>query len=255
MGRHIGVQVMGTDFLAEIRAKKERMAAATMKVSEPSSPEKTEPTAVQGSSEEDQRSPERKALAETRPEPAPRTFPPPVSTKPTTGIPKPPVPSAKPALSPRNSGPLKTRTSSSRSIDESPDSASGGSSPKVPGPTQVPVPAQGHKRAPSDAECESVMSPSPEDPERRECPSEVAGDSSVFDLDQDSATVKHSSSLRCLTNPVLEADDRQRIKSLPTPVKLFPEDDIVLSPGLPPPPLDLPEPIPEDQPPDADTNA
>ena len=55
--------------------------------------------------------------------------------------------------------------------DESPDSASGGSSPKVPGPTQVPVPAQGHKRAPSDAECESVMSPSPEDPERRECPS------------------------------------------------------------------------------------
>lgn len=33
MGRHMGVQVMGNDFLAEIRAKQERMAAASMKVS------------------------------------------------------------------------------------------------------------------------------------------------------------------------------------------------------------------------------
>lgn len=33
MGRQLGVQVMGNDFLAEIRAKQERMAAASVKVS------------------------------------------------------------------------------------------------------------------------------------------------------------------------------------------------------------------------------
>lgn len=46
---------------------------------------------------------------------------------------------------------------------------------------------------------------------------EMAGDCSVFDGEQDSAPVKHSSSLRCSTNPVVEPDERQRIKSLPTP--------------------------------------
>ncbi|XP_062385557.1 F-actin-uncapping protein LRRC16A [Sardina pilchardus] len=275
MGRHMGIQVMGNDFLAEMRAKQERKAAATMKVSEPSSPEKTELPEVQGSSEEDHRPSERKAPAESRPEPAPRSVhptPPPTSAKPSFSTPKPPVQSAKPALGPRTSGPLKTRSSSSRSFDDSPDSPSGGS----PSPTQVPVPAQRHKRAPSDTQRERVTSTPPEDPDSRESPSEIAGDSSVFDGDLDSAPITHSSSLRCSTNPVLEADERQRIKSLPTPVKLFPEDDPVLSPGLPPPPLDmlpppldlppppldlppppldLPEPIPEDQPPDPDTSA
>ncbi|XP_041932944.1 F-actin-uncapping protein LRRC16A [Alosa sapidissima] len=231
MGRHMGVQVMGNDFLAEMRAKQERKAAATMKVSEPSSPEKTELTEAQGPT------------------------PPPTSAKPSIGIPKPPIQNTKSALGPRTSGPLKTRTNSSRSIDDSPDSPSGGSSPKMPSLTQVPVPAQRHKRAPSDTERENVTSPPPEDPDSREFPSEIAGDSSVFDGDLDSAPVKHSSSLRCSTNPVVEADERQRIKSLPTPVKLFPEDDPVPSPGLPPPPLDLPEPIPEDQTPDPDASA
>lgn len=47
----------------------------------------------------------------------------------------------------------------------------------------------------------------------------MAGDCSVFDGDQDSAPVKLSSSLRCSTNPVVEPDERQRIKSLPTPGK------------------------------------
>ncbi|KAL2080187.1 hypothetical protein ACEWY4_023980 [Coilia grayii] len=259
MGRHLGVQVMGNNFLAEMRAKQEKKAAAHLKANEHLAPEKAESTEARASNEEDHKSPERKSLPETRPEPAPRTLPPPTSAKPTicTPTPKPPIQSSKPALGPRLSGPLKTRTSSSRSFDESPDSPSGALPPKMPSPTQVPIPAQRLKRMSSDAERESVTSPSPEDPERRESPSELTGDGSVFDGDQDSAAIKHSSSLRLSTNPVMEPDDRQRIKSLPTPVKLCPEDDPLLSPGLPPPSpaLDLPEPIPEDQTMDGDTSA
>ncbi|XP_063041578.1 F-actin-uncapping protein LRRC16A-like [Engraulis encrasicolus] len=269
MGRHIGVQVMGNDFLAEMRAKQERKAAAAAnKANEHSSPEKSESPESPGSNEDDHKSPERKSPGgETQrpPEPAPRTtLPPPTSAKPTMGAPKPPTQGSKPALGPRLSGPLKTR-SSSRSTDDRPDSPSGGLSPKVPtspsthvsSPTHMPTPAQRSKRLSSDTERESLTtSPSPEDSERRDGPSELTGDSSVFDGDQDSAAIKHASSLRSSTNPVAE-DERQRIKSLPTPVKLCPEDEPLLSPGLPPPPppLDLPDPIPEDQATEADTNA
>lgn len=252
MGRHLGVQVMGNDFLAEIRAKQERMAAATGKASEPSSPEKTDSYETQGLSEDDQWSPEHKTPPDIRPEPAPRNLPPPTSAKPSMGAPKPPIQSSKPALGPRTSAPLKTR-SSSRSFDESPESPGGSISPKTPESSQMPVPSPRHKRPPSDTERESVPSPSSEESESRECLPEVAEDSSVFDGDQDSAALKHSSSLRCPSNPVVETDDLQRVKSLPTPVKLFPEVESIVSPGslLPPPPqpTDLLDPLPVDLPP------
>uniref|UniRef100_A0A3Q3J2J1 CARMIL C-terminal domain-containing protein n=2 Tax=Monopterus albus TaxID=43700 RepID=A0A3Q3J2J1_MONAL len=141
--RYPGVQVMGSGLLAEMKAKQGRRAH---KSSSPDRPDNTtakpQPTTPESRSpcvsicKPDPGSPEKTpTCGETKPEPALRLRATSSSSSPRGPVsPKPPVPQGtKPALAARPSIPQKPRTtSSSRSIDESPDSPTGGSvSPKV----------------------------------------------------------------------------------------------------------------------------
>ncbi|XP_062254942.1 F-actin-uncapping protein LRRC16A-like [Platichthys flesus] len=143
--RYPGMQIMGGGLLAEMKAKQERRAHkssspdrpesnATTAKSQPPNPESSKPPA--GVPKPDTGSPEKNPLrCETKPETVPRLRATSSSSPPGAQVsPKPPMPQgAKPALAARPSILQKPRTnSSSRSIDESPDSPSSGSvSPKA----------------------------------------------------------------------------------------------------------------------------
>ncbi|XP_039973943.1 F-actin-uncapping protein LRRC16A-like isoform X2 [Xiphias gladius] len=137
--RYPGVQMMGSGLLAEMKAKQERRAYKSSSPDRPdsSATAKPQPAAPSGSiSKPDTGSPEKTPpRGEAKPEPVPRLRATSSSSSPGgTVSPKPPVPQgAKPALAARPTIPQKPRTtSSSRSIDEGPDSpSSGGVSPKV----------------------------------------------------------------------------------------------------------------------------
>ncbi|XP_058503606.1 F-actin-uncapping protein LRRC16A-like isoform X2 [Solea solea] len=145
--RYPGMQMMGSGLLAEMKAKQERRAHkssspdrpdgnSTAAKSQPATPESRSPS---GSIyKPDGASPEKtQPRGETKPEPVPRLRTTSSSSSPAGPLsPKPPVPQGtKPALAARPSILHKPRTSSSsRSIDESPDSPGNGSgSPKVTG--------------------------------------------------------------------------------------------------------------------------
>uniref|UniRef100_A0A1A7XE59 Leucine rich repeat containing 16A n=1 Tax=Iconisemion striatum TaxID=60296 RepID=A0A1A7XE59_9TELE len=145
--RYPGMQMMGSVLLAEMKAKQERRA---YKSSSPDRPDSnatagkshsttTESRSPPGSIKEqiaaDTAPPEKTTMrGETKPETATRLRATSSSSSPAGPVsPKPPVPQgAKPSLAARPSIPQKPRTSSSRSIDEGPDTSSGGRvSPKV----------------------------------------------------------------------------------------------------------------------------
>ncbi|KAM3873708.1 F-actin-uncapping protein LRRC16A-like [Diretmus argenteus] len=145
--RYPGVQVMGTGLLAEMKAKQERRAnkssspdrpdsnAATAKA-QPIPPENRSPSgSVNKADPATSGSPEKTPpRGEAKPETASRLRA--ASSSPSPGgpsSPKPPVPQgAKPALAARPTIAQKPRTASNRSLDESPDSPSGGAvSPKA----------------------------------------------------------------------------------------------------------------------------
>ncbi|KAJ8334475.1 hypothetical protein SKAU_G00401140 [Synaphobranchus kaupii] len=216
-GPRCGVQVMGMDILAEMRAMQERRAAATHKTpNPPSSPDKTDGSeAVKGQStppdgqasgpirgEGGVASPVR---SEGRPEAAPRTRNPPSSPKPSPQGSK-PSPTARPTV------PHKPRTSS-RSIDESPELPSGSASPKV------SLPPQALKRALSDKESEGPSSPLLEGTEEVD----LSGDSSPFDNDQETEMPLPAPRVRparqCSASTASDADEEERRKSLPRPVR------------------------------------
>ncbi|XP_071324743.1 F-actin-uncapping protein LRRC16A-like isoform X3 [Trachinotus anak] len=140
--RYPGVQMMGSGLLAEMKAKQERRAHKSSSPDRPDSNATAKPTTPESRSpsgsinKPDTGSPEKTpSRSETKPEPVPRLRATSSSSSPGGPVsPKPPVPQgAKPALAARPTIPQKPRTtSSSRSIDESPDSpSSGGVSPKV----------------------------------------------------------------------------------------------------------------------------
>ncbi|XP_064203904.1 F-actin-uncapping protein LRRC16A-like isoform X1 [Anguilla rostrata] len=220
-GPRYGVQVMGMGILAEMRAKQEKRAAATHKTpNPPSSTDKTDGSeAVKGhSAPPDSRAPgpirgeggvassEKAARNEGKPEAAPRMRNPPSSPKPSPQGSK-PSPTARPTV------PHKPRTSSSRSIDEGPESPGGNVSPKLP-----PLP-QGLKRAPSDKENEGQSSPLFGGAEEVD----LSGDSSPFDYDQETGSPKPRARVRpsrqCSASTASDADEEERRKSLPRPVR------------------------------------
>ncbi|CAB1456548.1 unnamed protein product [Pleuronectes platessa] len=143
--RYPGMQIMGGGLLAEMKAKQERRAHkssspdrpesnATTTKSQPPNPESSKPPT--SAPKPDTGSPEKNPLrGETKPETVPRLRATSSSSPPGASVsPKPPMPQgAKPALAARPSILQKPRTnSSSKSIDESPDSPSSGSvSPKA----------------------------------------------------------------------------------------------------------------------------
>ncbi|XP_026227705.1 F-actin-uncapping protein LRRC16A [Anabas testudineus] len=142
--RYPGLQMMGTGLLAEMKAKQERRAHKSSSPDRPDSnaTAKPQPTAAEsrspsGSNNKPDPSFPEKTLSrgETKPEPVSRLRATSSSSSPGgPGSPKPPVPQgAKPALAARPTIPQKPRTvSSSRSIDENPESpSSGGVSTKV----------------------------------------------------------------------------------------------------------------------------
>ncbi|XP_023265069.1 F-actin-uncapping protein LRRC16A [Seriola lalandi dorsalis] len=143
--RYPGVQMMGSGLLAEMKAKQERRAHKSSSPDRPDSnataakPTTPESRSPSGSiNKPDTGSPEKTlSRGETKPELVPRLRATSSSSSPGGPVsPKPPVPQgAKPALAARPTIPQKPRTtSSSRSIDESPDSPSiAGISPKVTG--------------------------------------------------------------------------------------------------------------------------
>lgn len=139
--RHPGVQMIGTGLLAEMKAKHERRVQKSSSPDRPESntagkpqpptPENRSPSSPL--SKPDFSSEKTFSHAENKPETAPRVRTPSSSGPPGGPVsPKPQVPAgAKPALAARPTIPQKPRTpSTSKSIDESPDSSSS-SSPKV----------------------------------------------------------------------------------------------------------------------------
>ncbi|XP_050931931.1 F-actin-uncapping protein LRRC16A isoform X2 [Lates calcarifer] len=142
--RYPGVQMMGSGLLAEMKAKQERRAHKSSSPDRPDSNATAKPQAPASETRSpsgainkpDTGSPEKTPpRGENKPELATRLRATSSSSSPGGPVsPKPPVPQgAKPALGARPTIPQKPRTtSSSRSIDESPDSpCSGGVSPKT----------------------------------------------------------------------------------------------------------------------------
>ncbi|KAJ8395281.1 hypothetical protein AAFF_G00034830 [Aldrovandia affinis] len=227
-GPRYGVPVMGLDFLAEMKAKQEKRAAATHKMPPPpSSPDKPDGEAVKGpSTPTDSRvsgpikgeggvaSAEKTARSEGKPEAAPRARNSPSS-------PKPSPQGCKPSPIARPSVPHKPRTSSSKSIDESPESPGGNVSPKV------PLPPQGLKRAPSEKEKENEGQSSPLLGESgNRVPTEevdLSGDGSPFESDQETEmpmpAVRIRSPRQCSASTASDVDEEERKKSLPRPVR------------------------------------
>ncbi|XP_066547611.1 F-actin-uncapping protein LRRC16A isoform X2 [Amia ocellicauda] len=165
-GRRYGVQVMGSGLLAEMKAKQERRAAGAHKTHDclpsPDRPDgnasvKGHPTPpesrVAGSTKGDLsvNTPEKSLKSEGKPEAAPRSRNSSSASNPNS--PKPLPQGSKPSLSCRPTVPQKPRTSSSKSIDESPDSPGGSVSPKV---TLLPHPL---KKAQSEKMGEGQNSP------------------------------------------------------------------------------------------------
>ncbi|XP_056618298.1 F-actin-uncapping protein LRRC16A-like isoform X2 [Triplophysa dalaica] len=147
--RRYGVQVMGSGLLAEMKAKQEKRSPfSSHKVSESSSSsDKTDgPSSGKGHSPESRSSAITKTegsvsrcSGEGKPEAAQRPRTSTSTTTPTS--PKPLPQGTKPALAARPAIPLKPRTSSVRSIDESFDSPTGG--PKGPGLRRMPSDKEG----------------------------------------------------------------------------------------------------------------
>ncbi|KAG7458014.1 hypothetical protein MATL_G00233350 [Megalops atlanticus] len=226
-GRRYGVQVMGTGLLAEMKAKQEKRAAGTHKTPNPSAsadrPDGGETVKGQGTPPESHvsapvkgeggvASAEKPARIEGKPEAAPRTRSTPSSPKPSPQAPRPSL-SARPAV------PQKPRTSSSRSIDEGPESPGGNVSPKV------SLPPHGLKRGPSDKEKEGQSSPLLGGSGNRVLVEEVdlSGDGSPFDSDQETdkpmPAVRIRSARQCSASTAQEVDEEERRKSLPRPVR------------------------------------
>ncbi|XP_029976683.1 F-actin-uncapping protein LRRC16A isoform X2 [Salarias fasciatus] len=167
--RHIGVPVMGMDLLAEMKARQERMAEKKAG----SSP------ADRGDSGRD--------CEESRPEPAPRSRPPPVMSR------------GSAPLSPTGPGP-----------EPGPGPGPGPEPPEAP---RGPLPAPRLKRAPSE----------PESPGRSPAgPPSPLDDPQTEALDPLGAGIEHGvggrqwSSLKSSsTSPPSRTDDRERAKSLP----------------------------------------
>ncbi|XP_048849477.1 F-actin-uncapping protein LRRC16A-like isoform X1 [Brienomyrus brachyistius] len=219
-GRRCRIQVMGTGLLAEMKAKQEKRAAGAHKMvnspacaekptgSDPGRPAPPDSRPLGVPKGETVTGPsERPPMSDGKPEAAPRSRNPSCNLSPVS--PKPPPLTSKPSLINRPSVPQKPRTSSSRSIDEHPETTSGNACPKA---SVLPY---GPKRAPSDSE--------------KECPSslplsvleaaEPLGDGSPFDSDPEAerpaATVKLASLRQCSASAAEEVDEQERRKSLP----------------------------------------
>ncbi|KAJ8273133.1 hypothetical protein GJAV_G00097820 [Gymnothorax javanicus] len=197
-GPRYGVQVMGMDIMAEMRAMQERRAAASNKTQNPpSSPDKTDVCeAVKGHSPLDSRmSGPIKAQSLPRRAPSPPSRPGPLC----------------------HSNPC---TSNSRSFDEAPESPGGTVSPKV------SLPSQGLKRAPSDRESEGPSSPVPLGTEEVD----PSGDGSPFDLETESPVpaVRSRPVRQYSTSTASDVDEEERRKSLPKPVRPASVADVAL---------------------------
>ncbi|XP_045078031.1 F-actin-uncapping protein LRRC16A-like isoform X2 [Coregonus clupeaformis] len=189
-GRHFGVPIMGPimcmDLLAEMRKMHEKMAAHKSDSSDNAD-------GKQGKPESQTSSIDLSSIA-------PRS-------KPTSVTLRPPAPqSIKPHMGPHTLGLLSP--GSSHSPDDTPDSPLGNVSPKG------PLPAPRLKKAPSDYEREGESS---------HINVELTGDSSPFDLDQetDRSAIdgRQWSSLKRSTSVAQEVEGRERTKSLPASVR------------------------------------
>ncbi|XP_063042233.1 F-actin-uncapping protein LRRC16A-like isoform X2 [Engraulis encrasicolus] len=153
-GRRYGVQVMGSNFMAEMKAKQGRRSGPTQKGSDSttSSLERAETTGAAkgqtqgtesrpstgGKPEGPSGGPEKAAVTETKPEkpdkPDPASKPKAPPTSPAPSSPKPAAPQgSKPALAARPAIPQKPRPAC-RSTDEAPDSPGASNPSKGPGP-------------------------------------------------------------------------------------------------------------------------
>ncbi|MBN3324721.1 CARL1 protein, partial [Atractosteus spatula] len=165
-GRRYGIQVMGSGLLAEMKAKQEKRAAVSHKAHDTSSsPDRMDgnvsakghhtpaESRVSGAAKGESAvsSTEKSLKSERKHEAAQRNRS--SSSTPNPTSPKPPIQGHKPSLSARPLIPQKPRTSSSRSIDEIPDSPAGNISPKV------AVLPHALKRAPSEKEKDGQSSP------------------------------------------------------------------------------------------------
>ncbi|XP_069051024.1 F-actin-uncapping protein LRRC16A isoform X4 [Lepisosteus oculatus] len=230
-GRRYGIQVMGSGLLAEMKAKQEKRAAVSHKTHDTSSsPDRMDgnvsakghhtpaESRVSGAAkgESPASSTEKSLKSERKHEAAQRNRS--SSSTPNPTSPKPPIQGHKPSLSARPLIPQKPRTSSSRSIDEIPDSPAGNISPKV---ALLP---HALKRAPSEKEKDGQSSPllsgSGSWASAQEV--ELSGDDSTFDTDHEPdkpIAARMRTTRQYSASTAEEMSEQERRKSNPRPVR------------------------------------